>query len=291
MKWRFVLIVGLGFMSSGLAAVPGTNAFPDPKLAVADARISSWEPIFQGVEICRGSTTNPRPLQVRAARIDLQEKSISFLVTPSNGPEPKDTGARTTSDFLTEFKCQVAINGSVFAPLAKAKGDPVDIEGFSLSRGDLYSPANKYDAFLIGTNNRAWLDMSPIDPQGAWNGLSGFYALLFEGRNIASSDALHPRSAIGVSRDGRHLILMVIDGRQPGFSEGTTTAETAEWILKLGAWSALNLDGGGSTALVVQGTNGLPSVLNRPSGPPPGLERKVGNHLGVYASPLPALPK
>lgn len=291
MKWRFLMLVGLGFACSTPAAEPTAKAFPNPKLAVAGAMVSAWEPVFQGVEICSGTTTNPRPLQVRATRIDLQEKSISFLVTPSNGPEPKDVGARTTSDFLTEFKCQVAINGSVFAPLARAKGDPMDIEGLSLSRGDRYSPANKYDAFLIGTNNHAWLDMSPVDPQGAWNGLSGFYALLAEGRNIASSDALHPRSAIGVSRDGRHLILMVIDGRQPGFSEGVTTAETAEWILKLGAWSALNLDGGGSTALVVQGTNGLPSVLNRPSGPPPGTERKVGNHLGVYANPLPASPK
>jgi len=286
MTWRFLLPGWLGFVCLGLGAAPGTNLFPEPKLVVASPWISPWQPIFKGVEICSGVTTNPRPLQVRAVRVDLREESVSFLVTPANGAEPKDVNARTTSDFLSEFKCQAAINGSVFAPLSKAKGDPLDIEGLSLSRGDLYSPANKYDAFLIGTNNRVWLDLSPVDPQGAWNGLSGFHALLVEGRNIASSDALHPRSAIGASRDGRYLILMVIDGRQPGFSEGATTAETAEWISKLGAWNALNLDGGGSSALVVQGMNGLPRVLNRPSGPPPGTERRVGNHLGVFAKPL-----
>jgi exopolysaccharide biosynthesis protein len=252
-------------------------------VAAGSARIEHWQAVFQGVEMCSGSTKNPRPVQIKAVRVDLQAEGISFLVTPSNGAEPKDVGARTTSGFLAEFKCQVAINGSVFAPLAKAEGDPMEIEGLSLSRGDLYSPANKYDAILISTNNRVWLDMSPVDATGAWNGMSGFYTLLVEGRNIGSSEALHPRSAIGVSRDGRYLILMAIDGRQPGDSAGATTAETAEWMRKLGAWNALNLDGGGSTALVIEGPEGRPRVLNRPSGPPPGTERRVGNHLGVYA--------
>jgi len=128
--------------------------------------------------------------------------------------------------------------------------------------------------------------MSPVEAQGAWNGLSGFHALLVDGRNIASSEGLHPRSAIGVSQDGRYMSLMVIDGRQPGFSEGVTTAESAEWMRKLGAWNALNLDGGGSTTLVIEGPEGRPRVLNRPSGPPPGTERRVGNHLGVFARPL-----
>jgi len=286
MNWRIIL--GLALTAAGFVfgAAPAPKTWPDARLAAASSRVEDWQPVFQGVDMCTGSTTNPRPVQVKAVRVDLQADAISFLVTPSNGAEPKDVGARTTSDFLAEFRCQVAINGSVFAPFAKTKGDPMDIEGLSLSRGDLYSPANKYDAILISTNNRVWLDMSPVEAQGAWNGLSGFYALLVDGRNIASSEGLHPRSAIGVSRDGRFMFLMVIDGRQPGFSEGATTAETAEWMRKLGAWNALNLDGGGSTALVIEGLEGRPRVLNRPSGPPAGTERKVANHLGVFARPV-----
>ena len=87
----------------------------------------------------------------------------------------------------------------------------------------------------------------------------------------------HPRSAAGVSRNGRYLILMTIDGRQAGYSEGTTTAETAEWIRKLGAYNALNLDGGGSTALVIEGADGSPVVLNRPCGPPVCTELQAAN--------------
>ncbi len=258
-----------------------------PTDAVAHAKISRWKPIFRGVEFCEGSTSRPRPLQVRAVRIDLREPTIEFLVTPSNGDAPKDAGARTTSEFLTEFKCQVAINGSVFDVFAKQQGDPMDIQGLSLSRGDLYSPPNQWDALLISTNRRAWIARSPVQVRNAFNGLSGFYALLINGKNNGTMTNRHPRSAVGITRNGRYLILMTVDGRQPGYSEGTTTAETAEWLRKLVAYDALNLDGGGSTALVVEGPDGAPVSLNRPCGPPVGRQRRVANHLGVFAQSLP----
>ena len=79
---------------------------------------------------------------------------------------------------------------------------------------------------------------------------------------------------------------MTIDGRQPGYSEGASTGETAEWMRMLGAYNALNLDGGGSTTLAIEWQDGSPVLLNRPCGPPPGLERRVANHLGVFARRL-----
>ena len=279
-----------------LAAQPRTNApgrsstnapALKPTDAVAHAEVSPWKPIFRGVELCEGSTAVPRPLQVRAVRIDLREPGIDFLVTPSNGEEPKDAGGRTTSEFLTEFKCQVAINGSVFDVFARRKGDPMDVEGLSLSRGDLYSPPNQWDALLISTNHlRAWIAHSPVDARGAYNGLSGYFALRIDGKNNGGMRDRHPRSALGISRNERYLILMTIDGRQPGYSEGTSTGETAEWMRKLGAYNALNVDGGGSSALVIEGADGAPVVLNRPCGPPVGAERRVANHLGVFAKRL-----
>jgi hypothetical protein len=280
----FGLCLSVSCPSHTLAAeAPATNSIPgDASDSVAHATLSRWKPIFRGVDTCEASSSNPRPLQVRAVRVDLREPAIDFLVTPSNGDEPKDAAARTTTEFMSEFKCQVAINGSVFDVFAKQKGDPMDIQGLSLSRGDLYSPPNQWDALLISTNRRAWIARSPVDTRGAYNGLSGFYALLIAGKNNGSMKDLHPRSAVGVSRNGRYLILMTIDGRQPGYSEGATTAETAEWLRKLGAWDALNLDGGGSTALVIEGPDGQPLTLNRPSGK---AQRRVANHLGVFARP------
>lgn len=262
-----------------------TNVPGKPEDAVRHAKVTRWKKIFKGVEMCEGSAVRPRLIQVCAVRVDLREPTIDFLVTPSNGDAPKDTGGRTTSEFLDEFKCQVAINGSVFAPFVKNRGDPMDVEGLSLSRGDLYSPPNQWDALLLGADRKARIVRPPIDARGAYNGLSGFFALLINGKNNGTMKKTDPRTAVGVTRNGRYLILMVIDGRQAGYSEGTTTAETAEWIRKLGAYNALNLDGGGSTALVMEGNNGQPGLLNRPSG---GAERRVANHLGVFAEPLPS---
>lgn len=273
------------------AKTPTTAPAGNPALEVARARIAPWKPIFVGVQMTEGSMESPRPVQMRAVRVDLHEPSIELLVTPSNGDEPKDVNARTTSQFLTEFKCQVAINGSFFHPLATRPADPQDIIGLSVSRGDRYSPPNKFDALLISKDRRAWIDPAPIDASEAYNALSGDTTVLINGRySVPASDkrsitvVRHPRSAAGISRDGRYLILMTIDGRQQGYSEGATKAELAEWLKRLGAWDALNLDGGGSTTLVIEGPDGKPVVLNRPSG---RVQRRVANHLGVFARPLP----
>jgi exopolysaccharide biosynthesis protein len=55
---------------------------------------------------------------------------------------------------------------------------------------------------------------------------------------------------------------VVVDGRQPNYSEGVSLVELAEILRHHGAYTALNLDGGGSSALVVAGPHGNPQVLN-----------------------------
>lgn len=275
------IVAGLLPTRAPAAQRPATAASPAD--AVAQATITPWKPIFRGVERCKGHAARPRPLRAYAVRIDLREPTIRFLVTPANGRRPKDCDARRTSEFLAEFKCQVVINGSFFGPFARRKGDPQDVIGLSMSRGDLYSPANKFAALLISKDNKAWIARPPFDTSKAHNALAGDYPLLENGRNNGHMGRRHPRTAVGITKDGRYLILMVIDGRLPGYSEGTTKAETAEWMRRLGAYHALNLDGGGSSTLVVEGRDGRPGVANRPSD---GRERLCPNHLGVYAERL-----
>jgi hypothetical protein len=82
-----------------------------------------------------------------------------------------------------------------------------------------------------------------------------------------------PRTAVGITATGG-VILAVVDGRQPRHSVGLTLPETAELMRELGAQSALNLDGGGSSTMVIEGV-----VVNRPSD---GRERPVSNALLVY---------
>ena len=85
----------------------------------------------------------------------------------------------------------------------------------------------------------------------------------------------HPRTAVGTSRDGRRLILLTVDGRQ-AISRGVTLADLAMILKRYGAWDAINLDGGGSTAMAVAGL-----VVNSPSGA--GTERRVAETLLVFS--------
>jgi exopolysaccharide biosynthesis protein len=82
-----------------------------------------------------------------------------------------------------------------------------------------------------------------------------------------------PRTMAGIDRRGR-LLLVTVDGRLSGGSEGFTIAEGAAFMRSLGAEQALNLDGGGSTAMAVNG-----ALVNRPSDATG--ERAVGDTIQV----------
>lgn len=93
---------------------------------------------------------------------------------------------------------------------------------------------------------------------------------------------LNPRSAIGLSRDGTRAWLAVIDGRQPGVSMGMTLRQVGTLMQALGATRALNLDGGGSSALALRDPQtGAVRVVNSPSDK---TERPVGNALAVLSA-------
>jgi exopolysaccharide biosynthesis protein len=89
-------------------------------------------------------------------------------------------------------------------------------------------------------------------------------------RNLLSS---HPRTALGVSRDGRRLVIAVIDGRAPG-RDGMSAREVGRWLRDVGCHDGIMLDGGGSSVLVVKGRGVV-------SHTPTGGERTVGIHFGV----------
>lgn len=259
---------------------------------VADATISEWKPIFVGIELCEATTAKPRPLQIRAVRIDTRAPGIRFIVTPDNGELPGEVSSRRSTRFLEEFKCQVAINASFFAGKYDQPDLPQDIVGLTIAEGKQYSEPNEFAALLISRTNRCRISRPPFEIRNAWNAVAGDTLLLEDGKIVPEAvdgrsriaNALHPRSAAGISRGGRYLYLMTVDGRQPGYSEGTSKLETAEWLRKLGAWDGLNLDGGHSTNLVMEGPDGKPVLINHPASE---WLRFCANHLGVCAKRLP----
>jgi hypothetical protein len=94
-------------------------------------------------------------------------------------------------------------------------------------------------------------------------------------REASADEPRHPRTALGWN--DTHYFLVVVDGRQTGYSIGMTFSELADFCLVLGCTDALNLDGGGSSTLWIDG-----QVVNRPSD---GRERHVANALLVYRKP------
>ncbi|HZM23963.1 MAG TPA: phosphodiester glycosidase family protein, partial [Anaerolineales bacterium] len=122
-------------------------------------------------------------------------------------------------------------------------------------------------------------------PGNIYNAISGDRMIVLKGELVPDLDdtELDPRTAVGTNRNGRYLYLVVVDGRQPFYSSGATLAELAQILIDEGAYIAMNLDGGGSSTMVIEGENGQPLILNSPiDNYIPGRERPVANHLGVY---------
>ena len=281
-------------------------------LALASVRaaikVDGWTPIFQGVEIARGEAdeTEPRLQKVAAIRVDLRAEGVEFFSSPRSALAPWKTTSETTSEFLQHYPLQVAMNANFYAPCCAA-GEK-DLIGLAISRGAVVSPAkeqgNGSRALTITRDNHAAVTATGVGfrTPNVWTAVAGSEIVLEGGVKPKLADnefnrTPHPRTAVGVTQDGLYLILMTIDGRQPGFSVGATMHDVADWLLRFGASEGLNLDGGGSTALV-RDHAGKPEALNQPSGVALGssdnagktggecLQRSNGNNFGLLAKPL-----
>ena len=118
------------------------------------------------------------------------------------------------------------------------------------------------------------------------NMIGALYQLVEDGKVCSGlPTGAAPRTALGLTADG-NLILYTIDGRASGYSIGASLSQTAERLVELGCVSAMSLDGGGSTTLVITNpADTEATVLNHPSD---GYERKVTNHVFLVASAEPS---
>ncbi len=117
-----------------------------------------------------------------------------------------------------------------------------------------------------------------------FDAVGGAPLLLRDGQPVGicnSGCGIQPRTGVGVTANG-HILLVVVDGRQRRWSVGTTVEQFTRIMRDLGAVTALNLDGGGSSEMVVEG-----EVVNRPSD---GRERLISNAILVLPGPDPDEP-
>jgi len=269
------------------------------------------EPILCGsIEL----QTAAGPVRGLWAKVHLDDPAVRVGVTEPHVPttdDPPGTEAKLlpVNEWAGANGATLAINAGFFGlvdpkPLpgeAKVRyyaGAPSDIRGLSKSAQAVVSPprvmAGRGDPALLFYAGRARAAYAlESDLEGVLCAVAGIGpsdngkepgTLLVEaGRNTGATARVgakirHPRTAAGVSADGRTLIVLAIDGRQPGYSVGLTLPEMADVMIDLGAHEAVALDGGGSTSFYFKRADGT-LLTNRPSD---GHWRPVANHLGVW---------
>ncbi|GGB46143.1 hypothetical protein GCM10011492_41680 [Flexivirga endophytica] len=153
-----------------------------------------------------------------------------------------------------------------------ALDEPADIPSGSsvlVARG---SATEQLASLEVGTH----VDLTVTANASVDLAVGGSQRLLADGKRTTDDEVTAARTAIGISKDGSRLWVVSLDGRQ-GDSHGMSIQELAAFMDDLGAWNAINLDGGGSTDMVARpaGTSDL-TVVGRPSD---GAERRVSNAL------------
>ena len=175
--------------------------------------------------------------------------------------------------------------------VSATSGSAIPTNGAVLAAYGSGSRAKEVQAMAEGDTVKVLLTTLPRLAGGAAPAMviGGWPRILRDGEDVAALSATlegtisrnaeirNPRTALGVSRDGSTLYLLTVDGRSQT-SVGVTLVELAAIMRRLGAWQAMNFDGGGSTAMVIGG-----KVVNVTSDT--GGEREVGNALAIVRRP------
>lgn len=289
--------------SAVLAAVCAFAASAD------DWRDLAWKgPVSpcRGVTIRANALDKPHLMKAYVARIDLTSPGIGFTATERDPDWGQEIAAGTnksvrvglsaerqeyTADFMERRRKEgknvvLAVNTSGWGPAGKKPGDLYRwavSDGLELSYNK--NPSRGY-FFIVRKDGTADIVANP--PASITNEVAyamyGNGFVLRDGKPAfdaggAKYIAREPRMAFGLSPDRKTLVIVAVDGRQPGYSLGASYADLAEIFKREGCTDAINLDGGGSTSFVVfDEKSDRPAMLNRHAG---GYVRKIALNFGI----------
>jgi hypothetical protein len=248
-----------------------------PRAEAADV----WRDPHPGIRYLHRSTNEPK--EIHALIIDLSRAEISLRSTRSTEK------GRTPSSFSTLVGAAAVVNGDFYN--TNGSYDPV---GLAIGEGMVWSDDTPGQSFVACTQAKdCQIDVSgrAVAADPSWRSAVGGNVILVRNGAVVQSAAddtacgafcttQHPRTAVGLSADRHTMILVVVEGRQTPIL-GMTTNRLAQLMLELGSDIALNLDGGGSSTMVVDGAR----VSGRPSNEP--SERAVANHIAVLFNAAP----
>ncbi|MCU1245899.1 MAG: hypothetical protein JWN02_1809 [Acidobacteria bacterium] len=239
-------------------------------LFLAGSALGDWRSVAPGVDYQEFAESG---MDVHVTRVDLSNEAVRVISS-----RQADRGLKV-SDYAKKNKALVAMNGDYFDD----KFYPVGLTIGPCGQWEGTKDTSREGFLAIGDDNGTIYTQSDvIDPvgDGVDTAVSGWPLLVKECAplpKLPGSDAFtrsaHPRTAVGLSSDRKTLYLVVADGRRAGIP-GLTLPQLASFMAdRLHACSAINLDGGGSSAMWVGD-----KIVNRPSD---GVERRVAVHLAV----------
>ena len=259
----------------------------------------------------------PGPVAGIVVKIDITDPRVAVKVALADDRDPDGDGPcagvlATTSAAAKRLDFDVTLNASFFAaPIAKEVqgkkiryfvGNCTTPEGWHFSGGKLISKPAKdglRETIVVHADGKITLHENlrelAADTRYA---VSGNATVLKAGVPVVSNAtaARHPRSAVGLNAEGTLLVMLAVDGRQAKVEEspyqrvhsrGATLQELGELMRDFGATHAINLDGGGSTSIVLKDPHtGVFTVANQPSdastlGIPVAIERPVADVIGI----------
>jgi exopolysaccharide biosynthesis protein len=197
----------------------------------------------------------------------------SATLTDQNGVEIVVANQRITKVVRNKGNNAIPRNGYVLSGSGKFTADLTNFKTREkMEFGTQMFSLEAYQAGAKRNNIRLGNDIVAGVPQLIKNGKIDI-TWEQEKSSKAFVETRHPRTAVAKLKDGKFLMITV-DGRQTGVSVGMNLNELAEYLLSLGAVDAMNLDGGGSTTMFLDG-----KVVNKPSDKEG--ERKVGDAILV----------
>lgn len=241
--------------------------------------------------------TKPREMFIAVMKVDLTDSKVKFQMTkraPNWGEKMPDfedkyvirtvreTCRVTMRKYLKNNINMVAIiNGSPWSPWQKPFTHPyADRQGLLIDNGQIVAPIlHGRPAFVVTKDGQVFFKsiLKNTDTSNFLHAITGFNFVLNDGVLTKSrAKNLAPRTGYGLSKDRKTLYLFVVDGRQPKYSMGMAVYEVGEFLQYLGAHSGLNMDGGGSSTLIIKNNKDTKMLNKQKWG-----ERTVGGAMGI----------
>jgi exopolysaccharide biosynthesis protein len=252
-----------------------------PRQAPVTTAAAAPERVADGIELQRladpALLDSAGPIAIQVLKLDPRKVRLEIAMAANQNP-----ARETVESIATRTHAIAAVNAGFFGladgkPAAMLKVDGRLLGGTTRARGAVAFRDHRgktelvFDRVTVQSRQGVYqtrMGTNPKDWKGAPFAVSGAGLLLLRGRTIsdwtdekvsaAFDTTRHPRTVIGEGRGA--LWLITVDGRQPTLSVGMNFAELQRLAARLGLESALNLDGGGSTTMVVHGR-----IVNHPS--------------------------